>query len=72
MKSGLRSTMPRPAQRVFVGKTADRAATLVLSDAQGHKRLALTVDPAGNASIEFLDAEGKVVQRFAPTPAPVR
>ena len=38
----------------------------MLADAQGHNRLALKVDAAGNASIEFLDADGKVVQRVGP------
>ena len=62
----MRATAPRPAQRVFVGKTRDRVATVVLSDAQGHSRLALKVDADGDASIEFLDGDGKVVQRIAP------
>ena len=51
---------------MFVGKTRDRVATVVLSDAQGHSRLALKVDADGNASIELLDGDGKVVQRIAP------
>jgi hypothetical protein len=61
-----RAAAPKPAQRVFVGKTRDRVAGVVLSDAQGRIRLALRVDAGGNASIEFLDADGKVVQRLAP------
>ena len=62
----IRAAAPRPAQRVFVGKSGDRVASVVLSDAQGRGRLALKVDAEGNASIEFLDAEGKVVQRLSP------
>lgn len=62
----LRTTAPKSAQRVFVGKTRDRVASVMLSDAQGRNRLALKVDADGNASIEFLDAEGKVIQRVAP------
>jgi hypothetical protein len=54
------------AQRVFVGKTRDRVAGVMLADAQGRSRLALKVDPDGNASIEFLDVDGKVVQRLTP------
>lgn len=61
-----RASAPKPAQRVFVGKSTDRVASVQLSDAQGHPRLALKVDPDGHASIEFLDADGKVVQRVAP------
>ena len=60
------ATAPKPAQRVFVGKTRDRVASVMLADAQGRNRLALKVDADGNASIEFLDAQGKVVQRVAP------
>jgi hypothetical protein len=62
----VRAAAPRPAQRVFVGKTRDRVASVVLSDAQGRSRLALKVSPDGNASIEFLDADGKVIQKVAP------
>jgi hypothetical protein len=62
----VRAAAPRPAQRVFVGKSGDRVASVVLSDAQGRNRLALKVDAEGSAVIEFLDAEGKVIQRIAP------
>jgi len=62
----IRAAAPKPAQRVFVGKTRDRVASVVLADAQGRTRLALKVDADGAASIEFLDADGKVVQRVAP------
>ncbi|HJZ73010.1 MAG TPA: hypothetical protein VKE51_14795 [Vicinamibacterales bacterium] len=61
-----RAAAPKPAQRVFVGKTRDRVASVVLADARGRNRLALKVDGDGAASIEFLDADGKVVQRIAP------
>jgi hypothetical protein len=62
----VRAAAPKPAQRVFVGKTRDRAATVFLADAEGRNRLALKVEADGTASIEFLDAEGKVVQRVGP------
>jgi hypothetical protein len=62
----LKASMPRPAQRVFVGKATDRVASVLLSDAQGRNRLALKVDADGNASIEFLDEAGRVVQRVGP------
>ena len=65
----IRAGAPRAAQRVFVGKTGDRSASVVLADAQGRNRLALKVDADGNASIEFLDAQGKVVQKIAPADA---
>jgi hypothetical protein len=62
----VRSNAPKAAQRLFVGKTRDRAARVVLSDAQGRNRLALSVDAEGRSSIEFLDENGKVVQRVGP------
>jgi hypothetical protein len=61
-----RAAAPKPAQRLFVGKTRERAATVLLSDAEGRNRLTLKVEADGTASIEFLDAEGKVVQRVGP------
>ncbi len=51
-------------QRVFVGKTREKAAILSLSDLQGRSRLQLTVDAQGVAKIEFLDQKGNVVQRL--------
>lgn len=54
-------------RRVFVGKNADKASMVSLSDAEGKARLVMTVAADGNASIEFLDADGKVVQRI-PSP----
>jgi catechol 2,3-dioxygenase-like lactoylglutathione lyase family enzyme len=62
----VRAAAPKPAQRVFVGKSRDRVASVLLADAQGRNRLALKVDADGGASIEFLDADGNVVQRVAP------
>jgi hypothetical protein len=62
----IRAAAPKPAQRVFVGKNRDRVASVMLADAQGRTRLSMKVDPDGNASIEFLDADGKVMQRIAP------
>lgn len=56
------------AQRVFVGKTRDKAAALLLSDPQGRPRIHLVVDAQGTPRLEFLDEKGGVVQRL---PAPV-
>ena len=60
----IRSTAPPGPRRVFVGKTQDKAATMVLADGNGRPRLTLTVDAAGNPRIEFLDEAGKVVARI--------
>jgi hypothetical protein len=62
--AAVRAASPPGPRRVFVGKTADRSATVSLSDPQGKPRLTLTVDSAGNPRIEFLDENGKVVARL--------
>jgi hypothetical protein len=59
----VRAAAPPGPRRVFVGKNGDRAALVSLADAQGKPRLVLTVDPAGNPRIEFLDESGRVVTR---------
>ena len=60
----IRSTAPPGPRRVFVGKTQDKAATMVLADGNGKPRLTLTVDAGGNPRIDFLDEAGKVVARI--------
>ena len=64
-----RASAPPAPRRVFVGKQADRAAAIMLADADGKPRLNLRVDASGQASIEFLDANGTIVQRL---PSPER
>jgi len=61
--AAIRATAEPGPRRVFVGKNTDRAAMVSLADAQGRPRLLLTVDPAGNPRIEFLDEAGKIVAR---------
>jgi hypothetical protein len=68
--AAIRASAPPGPHRVFVGKNADRAATVVLSDASGKPRLTLTVDVAGNPRIEFLDETGKVVARLPAAATP--
>jgi len=51
-------------QRLFVGKDRNRASLVTLADAKGQARLVLKVQADGAASIEFLDADGKVVDRL--------
>jgi len=62
--AAITATAQPGAQRVFVGKNTDRAATVTLADANGKPRLTLTVDAAGNPRIEFLDEHGKVISRL--------
>ena len=58
-----RAAAPPGPRRVFVGKNTERQAVVSLADAGGKPRLVMKVDADGAASIEFLDAEGRVVQR---------
>jgi hypothetical protein len=60
----VRAKAPPGPRRVFVGKNSDRSAQVSLADAAGKPRLVLRVDPDGAASIDFLDADGKTVQRI--------
>jgi hypothetical protein len=55
---------PMFAQRVYVGRTPERAAVVNLSDPQGRTRIRMMVDSVGTASLEFLDEEGEVVARL--------
>lgn len=56
----------RAPQRLFVGDV-DRRAVIVLADRANHPRLRFSVDSAGTAVIEFLDATGKVVRTISGT-----
>ena len=60
----IRKEAPPGPRRVFVGKTSEKASTVILSDGDGRARLRLTVDATGNPRIEFLDETGKVVTRI--------
>jgi hypothetical protein len=53
-------------QRVEISISADGAPSIGLADKESRTRLRLTVTEAGHGAIEFLDAEGKVVETFAP------
>jgi hypothetical protein len=48
--------------RLFVGKDSNRTSLLNLKDAKGQTRLRLVVTAKGDASIQFLDATGKVAK----------
>ncbi|HKV51086.1 MAG TPA: hypothetical protein VJO52_07800 [Gemmatimonadaceae bacterium] len=48
-------------KRVFVGRTLDDDAAVLLLDKHGKTRARLAVDSAGVASLQFLDDSGKVV-----------
>jgi hypothetical protein len=54
------------AQRVFVGKTREKDAALMLYDAQGRPRVRLMANAEGAARLEFLDEKGAVAHQFPP------
>jgi hypothetical protein len=62
--AAIRAAAPPGPRRVFVGKNADRSASVSLADAAGRPRLRLTVEATGNPRIEFLDEAGQVVARI--------
>lgn len=51
------------ARRVFLG-SADRTAMLLLRDPEGRPRIRLSVDSTSTARLEFLDADGEVVDAW--------
>lgn len=51
-------------RRLFAGKNPDKSSTVSLADGQGRPRLVMRVNEDGASSIEFLDADGKTVQRI--------
>jgi hypothetical protein len=52
--------------RVEMRVSADGTPSIGLADKEDRTRLRLTVTAAGYGAIEFLDADGKVVETFAP------
>ena len=62
--------VPHPAvRRIAMNLAADGTPSLDLTDTEGRPRLRLTVTDEGYGAIEFLDAEGEVVQTLAPEAA---
>ena len=60
----VRAKAPAGPRRVFVGKNTEKAAIVSLADANGKPRLVMTVGADGAAAIDFLDADGRLVQRI--------
>lgn len=50
--------------RIIIGKSRNKAAMIELSDTKGKPRIRISVDPAGNPKMDFLDETGKVIQTF--------
>ena len=55
---------PPGVRRLFVGKNDDKSVAVSLADAAGRARVNLKVDADGAAALEFLDENGKVVDRL--------
>jgi len=56
-------------QRISMRVAADGTPSIALNDRQSRPRVRLTVTPEGLGALEFLDAEGRVVQTLAPEAA---
>ena len=56
--------VPLYAERVYVGRNRSKAAVLNLSDRAGKPRIRMMVDSMGVPSLEFLDAQGRVISRL--------
>ena len=52
------------ARRIWVGRRADNSAAVVLMDANGKKRITMQVSADGTPSIDFLDANGRIVRHL--------
>jgi hypothetical protein len=57
---GPRNGVPLAATRLYAGRDVAKNAVVNLSDAQGRVRLRMRVDSLGRASLDFLDATGRV------------
>lgn len=54
-------TKNRSEKRVYLGRSEDRSAALLLKDTQGRDRIVLKVAADGTPSLQFLDEQGKVI-----------
>jgi hypothetical protein len=51
------------ARRLYLGKQADKSASLILADPRGRTRVRIMVDSLGAARLEFFDETGRVTHR---------
>ena len=59
-----RNGVPLYAERAYIGRTANKAALINLSDPSGRPRIRMMVDSLGTPSLEFLDEQGRVVAKL--------
>lgn len=55
---------PTGHQRIYLGRTPDKSASLTLKDQAGHARIVIRVAPDGTPSLQLLDANGKVISEL--------
>ena len=55
-------------RRLFVGRTPGKSSAVILADAAGRPKIMMTVTPEGLPSLDFMDADGKVMLHL-PQPA---
>lgn len=53
-------------RRIWVGRTGDGVAAIVLLDGAGRKRIALEAPSSGNPTLKFFDEAGRVVETLQP------
>lgn len=57
-------THPTGEPRVYLGTRIDHSSDLVLKDPQGHPRIEVKVAANGDPSLQFLDANGRVIEQL--------
>ncbi len=55
-------------KRIWVGRTGDGVAAIVLMDGAGRKRVVIEAPSSGSPTLEFLDDKGRVVRQMMPDP----
>lgn len=53
--------------RIWVGRRDDDASVIALMDGNGKKRIVMQVTADGTASLNFLDADGRIVRKLVPS-----
>jgi len=57
-------THPRSKTRIYLGTDDDRSSELTLTDPEGRPRIAIKVASDGSPVLQFLAADGKIVQQL--------
>ncbi len=57
-------TKDKSQKRIYLGRSEDRSAALLLKDTSGRDRIVLKVSADGTPSLQFLDEQGKVISQL--------